>query len=309
MANRKVVQHDKFLYGWDDVLDSPIFSADHGATWGPIGAGGAFQINASTGTADNIGDNRTTPGNNSTDATGDGQFNAGVETGVVKGSPHGTAGNYTTIGGGRDNRVTGEGGVVPGGQGNTVSGNDSAAWGRLNTVATDFSHASGTDAVTRNFGERAHGDDAYVQGVFQERVVMLTREIGTGAGNDLPLYTDYIAGGTEQFIVGASMTTYQVAVMVLACVGVGGGPAVEAAAWELRGVFYNNAGVVTQLGATTTTFIANSNPAIFDVVPKLQASGSNIQVTGSDDGTSTEAIRWGARLVAIELQPVPGSGA
>lgn len=309
MADRKIIQDQKFLYGWDDVANTPIFSADHGATWNAIGGGGgAFQIYPAPSVAESIGDSRTTPGTNTVDGTKDGQFNAGVELGSVKAVPHGTAGNFATIGGGRDNYVSGEGSVVPGGQGNTVSGDNSAAWGRLNTVAHDRGFASGDSAVTRNHSERAHGLGEYTEGVAQERVVLLTREFAVLDGNSLPLYVDEIAGGTDEFAT-TGLRSYQVSVMVQASVGVAGGPNVEAAAWELRGLFVAGGGAVTQIGTTSTTFIANSDPTIFDIAPTLLASGAVIRVTGSDDGTDTEAIRWMARMVVTELPPVPGSGA
>jgi len=40
MADRKIVQDQKFIYGWDDVANLPRFSADHGATWTTINTGG-----------------------------------------------------------------------------------------------------------------------------------------------------------------------------------------------------------------------------------------------------------------------------
>lgn len=40
MANRKIVQEQKFLLGWDDVSNVPIFSINHGASWSPVGGSG-----------------------------------------------------------------------------------------------------------------------------------------------------------------------------------------------------------------------------------------------------------------------------
>jgi len=40
MADRKIVQDQKFIYGWDDVANLPRFSTDHGATWTTINSGG-----------------------------------------------------------------------------------------------------------------------------------------------------------------------------------------------------------------------------------------------------------------------------
>lgn len=307
MANRKITQRQGFIYGFDDATNLPIYSTDHGATWNAVatGSGGAFQISAGTGTAENISDSRSTPGANTVDGGSDGQFNAGVEPGVIGSAPYGTAADYATVGGGRDNYVTGEGSVIPGGQGNDVAGINAAAWGRENTAANDYGLAIGNNAVTRNIGERALALGVHAEGPGQERIVLLQRELPPGAGNNLPLYTDEtLAAGTEEFETIAPFA-YQVSVMVMATAGPGG--TTTAAAWELRGLFVNN-GTVSQIGATTTTFIANGNAPVFDTAPTLVATGSNIRVTGSDDGTTTDTVRWIARMVVLELPPIPGAG-
>lgn len=312
MANRRVVQDKKFIYGWDDVAETPVFSADHGSTWNAIGGGGgAFQITAGGGgIAENISDDRATPGNNTVDGTADGQFNAGVEPGLIGAPPYGTDDDYATVGGGSDNYAGAPGSTVAGGRGNRIAtaADNAFSWGRENDVDLPAGAATGYESQARNTNERSHAYQEYPEGKQQERVVLLTREIGIGAGDSLPLYTNYIAAGTEEFITVVDHS-YHVAVMVQGSrLDVIGG--MDMAAWRLEAGFthFSGSGLAVATPGVTTTFICNTNTSIFNVTPTLVASGTNIRVTGSDDGLVQGPIRWIARMVVTELAPLPFFG-
>jgi len=312
MAKIKISQDNAFVYGYDDGTNMPEYSTDHGATWNAIGgSGGAFQITAGGGAvAENIHDTRSTPGANTVDGTADGQFNAGVEPGLLGGAPYGTDDDYATVGGGSDNYAGAPGSTVAGGQGNriAIAADDAFSWGRENDVDLPAGSATGYESQARNTNERAHAYQEYAEGKQQERVVLLTREFDIGEGDNLPLYTNFIAGGTEEFIT-LSDHSYHVSVMVQ-------GNRLDAiagmamAAWRLEAGFYHwsGTGLVLATPGVSTTFICNTNSSVFDVVPTLAVSGTNIRVTGSDDGLSQGPIRWIARMVVTELAPLPFFG-
>lgn len=257
-------------------------STNGAAVWLLVnGATGAFQITAGgAAAADNISDTRTVPGNNSIDPTKDGQFNAGVDTGL------GTANDYATIGGGLDNEAAGISSTVPGGEENKAS--------------TDYSTAGGRLSQTRNKAEQSYAGQQYANSMFcQERVVHLHQEIVPPAG-DLPMYTDELAGGTEQIAI-LTDHSYAVAAVVLGrCVDIGGTPAFTAA-WKIEGVFEDVGGTFAQIGVTITTPLANDDAVRFDTAPIFGVAGNKIQIIAAEDGNGVDTIRWMARVVLVEL--------
>ena len=148
------------------------------------------------------------------------------------------------------------------------------AFGRETRALFDHSQATGWQAQTRNYGERAHA-----QGYFsaiewsQERRLFLNRTVGVGLGL-LPMYTDAIGGGTDE-IATFSDHAYLVTAYVLGTTDAGG--TVKCAAWKLEAVFQQDSGVLTQVGATITTLVANGDAAVFDAAPGFAVSGTNIR--------------------------------
>lgn len=164
---------------------------------------------------------------------------------------------------------------------------------------TAFSQAFGQDAQTRNKGELARASQQW-SGIewSQLRMVDVHRDIATGTGT-ANLYTDAAAAGTEEFATFAGHA-YLVTAYVIGIIDAGAGTR-KTAAWRLEGLFKNEGGTVAQVGATTTTLIANDDIARFDTNPVFAVSTSKIRVTAADDGTGAATVRWMTHMHAVEL--------
>jgi hypothetical protein len=172
------------------------------------------------------------------------------------------------------------------------------SFGKDTKALLDYSHAVGENAQTRNRYERAFAAGQYSSVEWsQERVVFLNRSVGPGAG-PLPMYTDWIAAGTEE-IATFSDHGYLVTAYVLGTVDASG--TVKSAAWKLEAVFQQDSGVLAQVGVTITTPIANADASTFDTAPTFAVSANNIRVNVDDDGNAADSLDWAARVEIVEL--------
>jgi len=172
------------------------------------------------------------------------------------------------------------------------------AFGLQTKALFDHSQATGWQAQTRNYGERAHA-----QGYFsatewaQERRLFLNQTVGTGLG-PLPMYTDAMSGGTEE--PGTfSDHGYVLVAYVIGTVDASG--TVKTAAWKLEAVFQQDSGVLAQVGATITTLIANADVVVFANAPVLSAVANKIRIDVDDDDSGLDALDWACLLTLVEL--------
>lgn len=181
--------------------------------------------------------------------------------------------------------------------GETSADEGAFAAGYQSKAFRPYSVATGRNAQTRNRGERAHASFQWT-GIrwAQQREVFVGIEIPPVTPTD-NLATDGVSGGDE--IATFAGHGYMVTADVVGVVNTGGVARVTAA-WRLEGLFKNQAGVTSQIGATITTAIANENALIFDTAPVFGVTGAIIRITCANDGTGTDTVVWFARVTLIE---------
>jgi len=211
-------------------------------------------------------------------------------------------GAHHSLAGGEGSQVEGEYQVALGFEalaGVAVTDTAACAIGYQTKAVMSYSQAFGRNAQTRNKGEFARAGQQW-SGVewSQTRQVDVHRDALVAAGV-VPMYTDAVDAGTEEIetFVGHA---YAVEAMVMGIIDSGAGTRLTAA-WLLQALFRNEAGTVTQVGATITTLIANDDGARFDTTPVFAVTGSNIRINVADDGTGVATVRWMGAVRMVEL--------
>lgn len=175
----------------------------------------------------------------------------------------------------------------------------SLAAGYRNRVARSYAQSFGRDAVARNSGEFARAGQAWGPATqSQTRKVDLHRDVEVAAGT-LYMYTDAVDAGTEE-IATATGHVYAVSALVVGLIDDGGGARLVAA-WQMYGVFKNELGVLSQVGATAITPLANDNPLRFDTDPAFDVNADNLRLEVADDGDGSDTVRWMATVDMVEL--------
>jgi hypothetical protein len=173
------------------------------------------------------------------------------------------------------------------------------SFGKETKALHSFSHAVGLEAQTRNKYERVFAAGRFSALEWsQERIFLLNQTVAVAAGVT-PMYTDKLADtpGTDE-IATFSDHSYLVIGHVLGSTDAAG--TVKSAAWKIEAVFKNDTGVLTQVGATTTTLIATSDAGVF-AAPVFAISGTKIRINVDDDISATTSLDWAARVTVVEL--------
>lgn len=221
--------------------------------------------------------------------------------------------NESTIGGGNTNAITGNGqAVIAGGIGNTISAQYGAILGgATNIVSADYASVvgGGSNTVSGFSGSIVGGSEALAD-KYAQRAYAGGRFAAKGDAQTSELVwrisTTGIVGATEMFLDGNSLratiaagrtVAFEILITARSSAGLN-------AAWTVKGVINNLAGVTSIATAVVNALIADNSGASFGTlanVPVVFADNANDALAITVANPAATNVRWLAHARLVEI--------